>query len=427
MRAKISPIPDEYISNNIVARTIGYYRFFMTTLFMLGSKLRNGVYFHKKTTLHKILDGTYFSDKYFDTFYFSGSSYITYCTNPEISKEVLKYHRCDKDSIYGMNRSFESFLDIVREIFPNDTIHDNDFIMTCDEEHTKFYHGVLHKSLFGNKERNTQIIHDNIIKYFDVEDGTKLPARDIVEKYVCDNFTEILFDGTFLSDECNFVKCSNQFNKYIYNKVFHSSAINENAKDMVHKAILDIGILVDKIMSNNPNLFPGLSVVHIKVMIVMLLFAGQETTTTLLMYVLFEISKDRDSSPNEILYKSLRNTTPAYAIGSRLRSNVVIEIYDDNDNIIQKKYISKNNGIGAYPLVMAMNASPMGVNYEGFFPFRKGIHRCIGEMLVKDEVKMLVEYLRENYTLETDTNKLYIEQALTQKIKGDFLITFAKK
>lgn len=416
-----------------------YYRYFITLIIVIYRNFMKIPMFAPKNTITKIFDFTYFN-KHADVFYLKYPIEIHSLKNINIAKKLFKYHRSDPNSIFKGNNSMNRFLEIIQCMYPDVHITANDCILTCYEEYTKLYHTFLRKYLASSTvEERKQIIEDNIDKYFGNLDGQILDTSDLIDSYVCDNFTKMIF-GKAYTDECvNFSEYCNKINEYIFTNRMRvlTPLIIFNCNDEKFKLILrKFRLINDRIVAENKDIFDEANFTPAQrlCMSAILLFAGQETTHVLINYTIFWLSKfkeyvnqlrlkklSEDKIIDLIFNTCLAECTPAHGIARILKND--IEISADG----YTKVYNKNSVLGPMISILATINKNDNINdYNNFVPFGIGKHRCPGEHLVLMETKLLIKYLLDNYDLTTNVKKLDFIQYMTQKITTKYVTKFTK-
>lgn len=416
-----------------------YYRYFITCIVFFYRKLFDIPIFAPKGFLFKLFDLTLF-EKQSSTFYCKYPFTCASLIDQEIIKELFnKYHRNDPTSIFKGNNVMNRFLDVIQIMYPESNIQSNDCILTCDEFHTKIYHAFFHKYLSQQSlEDRREIIIENINKYFSNLDGNVLDLHDIINNYVSDNFTMMLFGKIYTDNEISFSKCCSEINDYIFHnrmgKIMNSQIFGNSSDKKIGKTLKDFKIIVDKIIEENKTIFDeeNFTLSQRQAIVPIILFGGQETTQTLITYLFYflgnnhnllnKAKKEKYSTEelvNYIFNACLAGSTPAHGTA---------RIFKDNCKIKSKnttRIYRANTIIGPMPVALARIYEKEGLkDYNVFVPFGMGKHRCPGERLVLLEVKELIKYLLENYEITTDVKEIKFVQHMTQKIITKFLTKF---
>jgi len=426
-----------------------YYRSFITFIVFGYRKMRGTPIFAPKSFLHSFFDFTLF-DKQTMAFYAKYPMTINSIIDPEITNELFKNHRSDPNSIFKGNNVMNRFLEIIQIMYPESNIQANDCILTCDEFHTKIYHKFIYKYLSQKTiEERKEVINQNIISKFSNLDGCTIDLYDIINNFVCDNFTTMFFGNTYTQEETSFSNCCSKISEYIHHnrmntimskKLFNDELYDDNLHNM--KATIEVfKNIINKIIDENKQLFDeeNFTISQRQAFVPIILFAGQETTNVLATYVIYTLGKIKDlikeGRPtfkndeqklnkviDNIFNHSLASCTPAHGIARILRYNTKITSTDGTSKIYKE-----NTVIGPMPCHIAKrNFKSSVIDYNVFIPFGKGKHRCPGEHLVLMEIKELIKYLICNYDIETNANKINFVQHMTQKITTKFLTTFHK-
>jgi hypothetical protein len=433
---------------NFYTRTLHYYRYLITLIVFTFRNLVGIPIFASKSFLFKLFDLTLFN-KQASIFYLKYPFSCASLIDQEITKELFnKYHRNDPSSIFKGNNVMNRFLEIIQVMYPESNIQANDCILTCDEFHTKIYHAFLHKYLSQQSlQKRKEIIKQNIIKYFGNLDGCSLDLHDVINNYVSDNFTMMLFNKTYTNTNKgkSFSKCCSEINDYIFHnrmsKIMNSTVFNNGSDKKISDTLVDFKEIVNQIIDDNKEIFDaeGFTMTQRQAIVPILLFGGQETTHTLATYVFYALGnskitkniietyrksnddKNADKLVDYIFNMCLSESTPAHGTARILKYNT--QIRTENGTYVYPA----NTVIGPMPCFLAEIYKKESMrDYNIIVPFGTGKHRCPGERLVLLEIKELIKYLLINYDIKTDTKKITFKQYMTQKITTKFLTTFNK-
>lgn len=424
------------------SKLLHYYRYIITLIVFVYRNFMGTQIFSSKSFIHKLCDFTLFNTQA-DAYYMK-NGFICYALKDlEVINELFKNHRSDPNSIFKGNNVLNRFTELINLMFPESMIQPNDCMLTCDEKFTKIYHEFLTKHFGADAISNkTKIINRNIKKYFSNLDGQELDIYEIVNRYVCDNFIQIFFGSTLnqdFTDDLVKLGCCREINDYIFNNrmnVIVSETIYKNDNIKMERIIKNFRIIVNKILEENREIFDKefLAMSQQQAMISILLFVGQETTHTLIMAIIYSLSKCRDlrkkinnnnldTIVNAIFNVSLADSTPVHGTARILKNNIMIT----NTRTGKKEYYGANCVIGPLPAQLAkMDLKKNIESYEHYVPFGIEHHRCPGEDFVLQQGKLLIKYLLLNYDIETNVNKIKFIQLMTQRISTKFLTSFKK-
>lgn len=173
-------------------------------------------------------------------------------------------------------------------------------------------------------------------------------------------------------------------------------------------------------------LFRGsdLTIAQKKSMIFILLFAGQETTASLLSYILWKLASNpvlqellnrkivEDRTEIDRLFdQSLKEFNASYGIPRLIKVDTCLEYTLRGETVPRKHIFFKGESISVRIDKLAQAA-------DEWFPFGRGPHLCPGQKLAETEIKEFVlEYLKKYVA---STTQKTIETA------GQVTLTFAK-
>lgn len=389
------------------------------------------------------------------------------CDSSTVYKAFLRHHR--NDSIFASSISMKAFFKIFKEIFPDDHLEENlqvtedDFIMTCTSNRTKEFHTLLRPLLKGNglktfAPRIYPKVEETLQNWFQKSESEEVINATVETRIFATRvITDLMFGKEFFSEEI--AESIDFINKFIMDrilkKVTHES---ETEYERVKKIFKDS---IDEILSNeNLPLFENsknLSDQKKKALIFVILFAGQETTSSLLTWILRQlalhpkkqnklykaIQETAENCPADELVskleaiknlfnRSIAEFTPVYGIGRLFKEDVCLEYHVKGEQESRKRIFFKDEIISiriseqADRVLEKSEKDPF--NYEEWFPFGGGPHKCPGEKLAYQEITQFILGLVKNYIVETE-QRSYIKKRghVTLKLEEDVLISLKSR
>lgn len=342
--------------------------------------------------------------------------------DPVVVKELFKHHR-KEEGLFRDTRTMEEIFNILEEVFPKEKFDKNSMMFTCAPEHTKRYRDLLEPFL------KQEAINDFIPEIQEtasefIEEWAKNELIDVsleTRQYASRIITSLMFNNGTVSAVIS--ESVNYINNYIVKSIM---GVTEEEKALYQKSLKDFRKAVTIILKQDKiPLFEGqeISESEKKAMIFILFFAGQETTSSLLTYILFQLAldqklqntlysslrsvnderfenlKNRSRKINSFFLEMLRKFPPVYGTGRRCDNEVCL-VYKLRDEDIQRKTIIREDDI-LVPLMIKLAENPEW----RCFPFGDGVNACPGRALAFYEVSELILKLIEGYTIHTNQNE----------------------
>ena len=219
--------------------------------------------------------------------------------------------------------------------------------------------------------------------------------------------------------------------------VIMSQIIYKNDNKKMERVVNNFRSIVEKILEENKEIFDeeNFTIAQRQALLPFLLFVAQETSRTLIITIIFILSKfhnanknndnvsNRDLIVNAIFNVSLANATPFHGIARILKHDIMIT----NKRTNKTEYYDAGCVIGPLPAQLSKLDLKKNIKkYEHYVPFGIGKHHCPGEDFVLKQGKLLIKYLLSNYKMKTDVNEIKFVQLMTQRISTQFLTSFTK-
>jgi cytochrome P450 len=355
--------------------------------------------------------------------------------NKKIMEAFFKHHR--NDEVFEKTPSLSKILDVIKMAFPEDSFTEEDFMFTCTKDATKLYRNLLHHLL--NKSRMKEyapIIQKTTDKmlqdwHSECQNGKIINVTEQTRLFTSSIITQLMFNTDNSSQEI--AESINFMNAYIIKTIVgfitkeDKKKFNDSLK-LFKKAIEEILAHKDIPLFNQDNTF---SPTQKKAMIFMLFFAGQETTASLLNYILWDLAKNPQTQKNLLSAEDLKRYfnhalnvfNPAYGVGRKLKVDTCLEYKLEGEDQPKKAILFKGEYVAARIYSLAKTIlSPR--NYNEWLAFGYGEHRCPGDQLAVEEIKIFVSTLLAKYTIETkQTDPIPVFGYITSQLAKDIYIT----
>ncbi len=192
----------------------------------------------------------------------------------------------------------------------------------------------------------------------------------------------------------------------------------------------------------------GWSEFQIKANIFFLYFAGIETTSSSMNYLIGQLGQRENevwqqaiNDPDQgeqtlsrVIAEALRIHPPAFIIGRQLRDNTLMTVRDSKDNILYTKQLRKGHSMicltqaaGRDPMRYSQPHqfnpdrftvqdvdTPLKIHRLPFFPFSYGLHLCPGQYLALAQIGALIKEMVKRFSIYSLSSKV--------KPKGIFVL-----
>jgi cytochrome P450 len=279
-------------------------------------------------------------------------------------------------------------------------------------------------------------IADGILKELTEEEKKCCDAFHISFEYVVTVISK-LFIG-YNTSRTNYQKLANTldaFSKRMGRIVSHRRAPVEEEKEY-RAALTEMKAVIEKCLSS-PSAYlqslkeAGWNDLQIKFNLFFLYWAGTETTTSAMNYLIWQLGREENRSlqqkirdpqnGQQILLKTvaeaLRMHPPVSFVGRQLREDVMMTIKDKNRQVLWKKELRKGHSIVCLPQTAGLDSihypeperfNPYRFQEEdpriaalSFLPFGSGPHMCPGQNLALAELQTFAYRLLTHFSICT--------------------------
>jgi cytochrome P450 len=361
-------------------------------------------------------------------------------TVPGLMKAILKHPRKDPENgFFDDQETKKAWLLMVRDIFPQDGVQEDDLIMTCLKEHHAKYRQPIMQFIGPNSMKK----HGNALKAV---------AEMTLDEYVGDlqtiNGTELTFTYTTsiisslllghpgpFSAYRDISIALNCLNRGVIKKNWHQSFSKEEKESYEH-ALETMRHAIDLAMANTEETQFGsfvktlqekLNPLQTKVSLFVMYFAGSETSAALLNYLLWQLGRhpeyqeaiyrevaegdllevaESSQTLQRIFVESIRLFSAAVIIPRRTAADLVCRGKDQQGNVVFEKSFKKNEVLAPSPSFAGRDPlrfeDPEKFQPERFseipkvldwIPFGDGPHTCPGQWLAKSEIAIFTTLL----------------------------------
>jgi cytochrome P450 len=409
-------------------------------------------------------------------------------------------HSGDSSGLFKPKHGIEEIVEFIRLIYPNEIITLDDCVLSTRDKIidgdgkiinllAKYRDPLL--EFIGPAHVNKYLIdiHDIVESSLSHIKDQKINLESLCRDYSCTVLSKILLGhpGPFakISDAVDF------YSEWVV-KAAQRRPLTAKEKEKLEPSLKTFRIEIDKVIElathraphteyvqsllKNPDYTP----VQIKAMLIILFFAGQETSSSLLTYLLWQlaknpsiqkdlaleleriesqvVAKEQNESENDsqnqvltaqlesgklnnVLTEALRLFNPAYAINREAAEDLICTVKEKNE-VVHTQFVPKGTAFFSCPYLAGRNpfkyTDPDQFNPNRFdktvqgrnlswLPFGFGKHACPGQWLAFLEIKLFIIGLLKNYELTTDTQSVSLKGFMTLTIGDEIFVTLEKR
>lgn len=368
---------------------------------------------------------------------------VSHCFyHPTTMQAILKYPRNDPRNPLGPlleegDMSKKVTVDLLNEIFPGSKISSEDFILSASAEQNWRFRNALHQFFSGPKIKQLRKEIQNIAtKRTELWRAEQELFGEVNINRAVHFFTSEVITKLFIGKESSgprTFKAVYTFSRRIIEKSLKKPPSDPDAWK---EAKILLSNLVNDVIKTPPSdgsfvhylLSQGFTENEVRATIFTLYIGGFETTATSLTNTLLFLAQNPDQQKlifeefddfdeilnykpdkdlphlHQLIRNSLREFTPAYAIGRQPKDDLIMEIKENNGSLI-KYYIHKDDKIFVSPLFAAQKyGEEVSLDKPEplvWYPFGSGKHSCPGKDLAWTEMILFIRELLLRYELTT--------------------------
>ena len=391
---------------------------------------------------------------------------LTVLKHPKIIEKLYSEPRNSLKGFFQAPMAYQLILKYFSEILNKPLLRFDDNVMTAFEESHHQYREVLNNLLsfsevqkwnLNFRERTSQILqkwcHD------------LTPVFSSLSEYACVNLVQNLFH---YQGNCSSIA---QAMSYLHQD-FYKTTKNRNFSTIERTEFIEYRHVIKKFLkevlqSTSPCVEKfsqkGFTESQIKLMILLLLFGGQETTSSLLATIIYQLaiypnwqerifqeicSKQESSSKgyeNQLktlkifLMETIRLYSPVYTVPRTVRKDLVLTMQNQQDQLYQV-FLPKGSHLHHCPILMGRdeNYFPEPLEFDPhrhldqsemfWYPFGLKQTICPGRWLATLQIKAFVCQLVKNFKFQLADRVPFEQETLfTLKPKHDFAIKLTKR
>lgn len=360
-------------------------------------------------------------------------------TDHKVAEALLAPHR--NDQIFAATASYHTLLEVVKRTFPETLFTSDDLIVSCSPAYSGVYRSLFTELL--NSETAVNAVREEMERalkgwltqdYVNVTEETRVISSNII--------TRVLFGkaaGSYeLTHAVNFI------NLYLVKKLV-KKVTAEDEKEFWRALQLFNAKTNEVINSREPiPFFQGheLTLAQKQAQIFATFFAGQETVSALMNYMLYELAKNPEKQKElatrevdsqllqQVFINAIHDFTPAGGVGRKAKEDLCLEYRFQGEEQSRKAFFFKGDQLGADIVSLASQTPLPQTTHAGWLPFGGGTHKCPGMMLAEKEVKTLaaeiIQFLKQGGKMELSptTGAVYKKALFTLQLSEDIRIKF---
>lgn len=383
--------------------------------------------------------------------------------HPVVIKEILRYYHNDdsEKSCFHIRDGDSKTIEFIREVFGDDEITYDDFLLLASKKPTKAYRKFLLQyfssvqakklipSISAFAETTIQKWHDSKEPLINVTKETKIFATSVMSK---------LFLGHTGPYE-EICRAVDNILVYMVSMLLNKSVSKEFKQQIqidaeVLKSSVDLAMNTTNVNPDDASLVEAMinreefNERQVKIMTFTLFFAGQENTASALNYVIFKCAQNKElqytvrkeiqtiidkqgctvgeaatqsMTIKQIITEGLRMVTPAYSIGRYANKDLVLEITHADSGVKESRYIESGTRVNPCPTFAARHETlvpdqPNTFDHERFAPeeipaflpnlpwspFGGGPDTCPAWSLAYHEEMIFLGTLLHGYDIDTE-------------------------
>lgn len=393
----------------------------------------------------------------------------------------------DPDGFFKAKHGIEAIVDFIRLIFPNEKITVDDCILTTRDKVS----GPDGKWLdLLSKFRNPLLefigpvhVSDKVLDIYKIVTAVLSPIEGRINlEHLCRDYSCQVLSKILLGHPGPFEKIAEAvgfYSEWVI-KAAQRRPLTAREKEKLQISLKTFRIEIDKVIKLAQDKCPNTEYVQsllnnsdytsaqIKAMLVILFFAGQETSSSLLTYFLWQLARypaiqndikedlekiaEQEGTNgsqvqilkaqlesrklNSALMEALRLFNPGYVI-NREAAKDLFYVIKESDEIVDEKFIPKGTAFFSCPFLAGRNpfkyADPEQFNPNRFesgdrgrnmswLPFGFGKHACPGQWLALLEIKLFVIGFLKTFTFSTDKESVSFKGFMSLTIGEDIFV-----
>lgn len=399
-------------------------------------------------------------------------------TLPAIMKAILKHPRKDPErGFFNDQENGKAFIPILCDLYPEETISVDDFLLTCHEEFIQNYRQpilqVIGSQNIKKHSGELETIVEEVLNHLTKDSPVNATEWSLIFSTTVISRLLLGHPGSFEAYK-EIAYANDYINKYALKKAWkrpiskEEKAKYEQSLQTMRQAVeislktpekAHLGSLVDAMLEKKK-----MSEIQIRGALLLMYFAGSETTASLLNYILWQLGRhpayqekifdeinEKTGSLYELATQSktlealfiecIRLFVPAYVIYRQTAAELDLTVKDPQGKVVFQQTIPNKVGLLSAPTFAGRDPllykNPDTFDPDRFLntpkllrwlPFGEGRHACPGQWLAKAEILMFIAAFVRRYQFQSSP-PYEMEQKgyMTLKSSEDVSLTLAAR
>lgn len=369
-------------------------------------------------------------------------------TRPSVMKAVLRYARKDKEGLFWDRDNSQVFFPILKDLYPEETIAEEDLIFTCTKENLRKYRQPLlqfagTQSIEKQAQELEKIIDEVLDAYTGKEEETTLNATKFSLALPVAIVSRLLLGHPGpMAVYQQIAESVDLTNRCLMKRMLKQPKSKEEQENYpkaiaVLKAAIDASFQSEKKGSFVESLKESMTPLQVKLSLYFMYFAGTDTTGGVLNYLLWQLGKNPEIQEEiyqellsskqdlftfaneslviyQVMSEALRLFSPGYIMGRIPICPLNCIVKDKAGKVIFQEKIGKNEKVLSAPTFAGRDPflfdEPDTFNPHRFtsrtknyswYPFGDGAHSCPGQWLAKAEIALFIAKIVPRYQIHT--------------------------
>jgi cytochrome P450 len=376
-------------------------------------------------------------------------NYSTYIAAKSIMiKAILKYPRKDPEKgIFDDQDNALVFLPIFKDLYPEETITPENFLLTCSKENIRKYRQPILRFIgpqhIEKRSEELQAVIEDTIQFY-CSECNLINATEFSFTLAVAVVSRLLLNhlGPFEAYR-KIAIAVDTMNRSVMKKALKQPLSNEEKEEYKHsiqviRSAIDTSFYREEKSTDESFIHflreeKQLTPIEIKLSLFSMYFAGSDTTSGLLNYLLWQLGKhpeiqekiyqeihssqenlftyaNHSLTINQLFSESMRLYTPTYVIGRIAACPLLCTVKDKAGNTVFKRKLRKNEKLLSMPTFAARDPLifenpdqfnpqrfPAALKSYSWFAFGDGTHACPGQWLARAEISLFVALLVKKY------------------------------
>lgn len=369
-------------------------------------------------------------------------------TRPSIMKAILRHARKDKEGLFWDRDNSQVFFPILKDLYPEETITEEDLIFTCTKENLRKYRQPLlqfagTQSIEKQAQALEKIIDEVLDAYTGKEEEMALNATKFSLALPVAVVSRLLLGHPGpMAIYQQIAESVDLTNRCLMKRMLKQPKSKEEQENYpkaiaVLKSAIDASFQSEEEGSFVESLKKSMTPLQTKLTLYFMYFAGTDTTGGVLNYLLWQLGKNPEIQEEiyreflaskqdlftfanesliifQVMSETLRLFSPGYIMGRIPACPLNCIVKDKAGKVIFQEKIGKNEKVLSAPTFTGRDPflfdqpdtfnphrfTSRSKNYS-WYPFGDGAHSCPGQWLAKAEIALFIAKIVQRYQIHT--------------------------